>query len=561
MVQPTPAQDKIRTHEGLSLLVIAPAGCGKTEALALRIHGLIQREAVVAPRKILVTTFSNRARDNIRERLKGYLPVAQLRDRVTISNFHGLSARIIRAHAEVIGLDPAMTLPENNWVGDQCRKRGLQFKASSAAQKLLRDIKQDPVDDAEVEDQLAESGNVHALEIEQLRQHESRLTYDDLPRLAELILQDDTVARLYRHHFAAVVVDEFQDLTPQQLRIINRIGHDKTTYAGDLAQGIYSFAGSRPAEIDQAVRAECNEIVEFSDSHRSSPAVLSMVNALAPLTGGQHLSSAVPESWPGEGLAGIVAFPDAEEEAAWALKFSKAVLARAPQHRIGIISRLTSRRRFVDAALAASDLSFHRWDDGVLDTDTARSIKSMLSQFDTAAFVKATDRLGFLRDAANLENVQDPSGREALTDALTWCHDLLATGLSPTEVKSRIRVGDDTTLINASGVHLLTGHVGKGQQFDWVVVIGAEEGSIPDFRATTEEAVSEEARVLSVMISRARHGALVLHAGAVPAASTGVSYSKRGSQFLHALRKSNPYDRQGVVQWLKAGDWSALGAR
>ncbi|ALN14477.1 UvrD-helicase domain-containing protein [Acidipropionibacterium acidipropionici] len=75
---------------------------------------------------------------------------------------------------------------------------------------------------------------------------EKRLTYDDLPRVAELLLNDDAVASLYRNHFSAVIVDEFQDLTPQQLRIVNRIGLGKTTYAGDLAQGIYSFAGAQP---------------------------------------------------------------------------------------------------------------------------------------------------------------------------------------------------------------------------------------------------------------------------------------------------------------------------
>ena len=41
-------------------------------------------------------------------------------------------------------------------------------------------------------------------------------------------------------------------------------------------------------------------------------------------------------------------------------------------------------------------------------------------------------------------------------------------------------MGDDTTLITVPGVHLLTGHIGKGQQFDWVIVIGAEEGCIPN---------------------------------------------------------------------------------
>lgn len=123
MVSPTPKQLEIRDAQALDLLVVAPAGCGKTEALALRIQGLLQRGDVAAPKKILVTTFSNRARDNIKERLRSYMAPAVIRDRVTVVNFHGLAARLIRAHANVIGLSDELILPENDWVGEQLRQR------------------------------------------------------------------------------------------------------------------------------------------------------------------------------------------------------------------------------------------------------------------------------------------------------------------------------------------------------------------------------------------------------------------------------------------------------
>src|ERR1035437_4038584 len=97
MVTPTPKQLEIRDTRSLNLLVVAPAGCGKTEALALRIQGLLQRGDVAAPQKILVATFSNRARDNLKERLRSYLAPSLMRDRVSIMNFHGLAARLVRA--------------------------------------------------------------------------------------------------------------------------------------------------------------------------------------------------------------------------------------------------------------------------------------------------------------------------------------------------------------------------------------------------------------------------------------------------------------------------------
>jgi DNA helicase II / ATP-dependent DNA helicase PcrA len=139
MFRPTRSQLRIRDHESLDLVVVAPAGCGKTEALALRLAGFIQRGTITYPHRVLVTTFSNRARDNIRDRLRTHLPPNMMRDRVSVSNFHGLAARIFRAHATVIGLNPEMQIPESDWVGEQCRSRRLHYKVAAEVQEVLRE--------------------------------------------------------------------------------------------------------------------------------------------------------------------------------------------------------------------------------------------------------------------------------------------------------------------------------------------------------------------------------------------------------------------------------------
>jgi len=562
VITPTQAQIRIRDHEDLDLLIVAPAGCGKTEALAMRIDGMLRRGVAARGQRLLVTTFSNRARDNVRERLAQYVPAAIVGDRISVANFHGLAARIYRAHANVIELDASVPIPENDWVGDQCRSRRLQYKVSGVVQDLLRMTKQDALTDSQVEERLRASGNQIALEIEQQRVAERRLTYDDLPRLAELILRNDEVAALYCHHFAAVVVDEFQDLTPQQLRIVNSIALGRTTYAGDLAQGIYSFAGAKPAEIHHRIKAECRTEIKFSDSHRSSPAVLGMLNALSEHTGGVRLQAADPDSWPGGGLAGGLGYATAADEAQAIVRFCRYLLSNAPTQRIGVLARTggKARRRFVDAAMSESDLPHHRWDDGVLDTDTAKITKAVLSRLDLRDFHDAADPLVYLRELADLEAVQDPSTRDALASALNWCCDLLHQGEEPTTIHLRIRVGDAATLLSIPGVHLLTGHIGKGQQFDWVVILGAEDGCIPDFRAQDDpDLLAEEARIFSVMISRARHGCIVSYAGEVPAAS-GVPYRKEPSRYWEPLAGSF-LTADGINHWFASAAWALIAAR
>src|SRR4051794_29037186 len=99
-----------------------------------------------------------------------------------------------------------------------------------------------------------------------------------------------------------------------------------------------------------------------------------MVNALSAITRGTALTPAKPTSWPQGGLAAQIIFTTPDAEAGWALKCPRFLLASAPNHRIGVIARTASRRRFVDAVVEGSDLPSYRWDDGVLDTDTARIV-------------------------------------------------------------------------------------------------------------------------------------------------------------------------------------------
>lgn len=560
MITPTDTQKRIRDHESLALLIVAPAGCGKTETLAMRIAGLVAGPHVRAPRRVLATTFTNRSKDNLRSRLRDYVPAARLRDRVTVSNLHGLAARIIRAHGNVIGIDPAIELPESDWIGEQLHQLGLQGKAKDAVMDILRTTKQQALSDDQVAVALDGHGNRTAVALERKRITENRATYDDLLRYAELILANDAVADLYRNHFGAVVVDEYQDLTPQQLRVLTRIGEGRITFAGDLAQGIYGFAGAKPAEIDAAVREVAEDIIEFCESHRSSPAVIDFVNSLNPITGGQDLQCADSASWPNGGVAALTTFSTVDTEAAYITRLVQGILDRAPNHRVGIISRVKSRLRFIDPAVEATGRPLYRWEDGVLDTDTAKLVRALLRRLDVGAIATVNDKLTHLRDLAAIDRVEEPDTRKALVDALGWVLDRLNEGLTPSQVAARIRVGDETTLLNAPGIHLLSGHVGKGQQFDWVVVVGAEDGNIPFFLAQSQLEKLEEARILSVMLSRARHGAFVTYTRNVPTIA-GAPRDRDLSPLWSSLQTSGALTGLAITEWLNGADWDGIANR
>ncbi len=263
--RPTARQMEIRNAPELGLLITAPAGCGKTEALALRVRGLIDREEVEYPRRALILTFTNRARENVADRLLEHLSTEEVRRFVTVHNFHGLAARIIKSHGNTIGLDDEWTLPEGDWVAQECRARNLPWQQSALVKSHLQQAKLLTCTDDGIADELQKIGHPLTILIEQKRRDERRLTYDDLPRLADLILGVEAVADLYQEHFRIAIVDEFQDLTLQQLRIVQRICSGRTTYAGDLAQGIYSFTGASPSAVLTSIRREVDREITFSE--------------------------------------------------------------------------------------------------------------------------------------------------------------------------------------------------------------------------------------------------------------------------------------------------------
>lgn len=554
MKEPSQSQQRVLDEERLSLLIKAPAGCGKTEAMAMRVEGLLARRQVEPPRRILLLSFSNRARDNLRNRVIDRIGRPAYVRSIQSHNLHGLSDRIVRAHGNTISLDVGQTAAGSQWLDRQLKDWTSSYKHRRAVSDQLHSAKLAGNDDKMLLDILGALVDPTALQIEGLRQKERVLTYDDLPRYAELILANDAVAGLYANHFGAILVDEFQDLTPQQLRIVQAIGRQKTTYAGDLAQGIYSFTGASPAVVQAVIEREVQATVEFTESYRSSPAVLSIVNALAPRVGAQVLTCAVPENWPGGGLAAGSVFEDTDDEALWVVDRCRQILAHSDRQRIGVISRIDSRRKTLDHLVAQSgDLPSHNWKDPVHDVEVARLVRSSLARIGTVSEHSLDHYHRSLWDATDNVFRLDPELAERLDDAFGWVSDLLASSVSTTEISSRIRTDGAEELTSAPGIHLLNGHVGKGQQFDWVFVLGVEEETIPYWAAKSDSELDEEARILSVMVSRARHGVLMTRVRTLQVGN-GPTKTPARSRFIECLGIAGVELRSaaGAEAWLGA---------
>lgn len=518
MVVPNPQQQALARQPVTNVLAIAPAGCGKTEALALRCEAVLARREVMPPKKILALTFSNKARSNLATRMERAIGRAW-REYVTVTNFHGLGARVIRAHGTSLSIAPETLLPPHEgWRKQQMRELGvIDYDAVDSFERALSFAKRGLFDDGEVISRMRSSGNRAALEFEERLQTERRLDHDDVIRHGARLLQLPEIQRLYRSHFGMAVVDEVQDLSLLQFGMVRAVGGDGVTYAGDPAQGIYAFAGAEPEAVFHEIHDLEPEVVEFNLSYRSAPAVLDLVNAVASLMDATELECADPDEWPDPGHVISLERGDTVAEAS-AVVALVADLLEDPAMTVGIVGRRGSRSKDIRQAAENSGIDLEDWS----KPTHVPPVAELISRFAREALgcegtpTEAIDRLEELCQAA-----VEPVDVETRTELSIACEDLrsmVADGASPTEAIESCRQSPAPDSPVAPGVHLLTGHKGKGQEFDWVFVLGLEKGHIPDFRNTSDVELAEELRVLHVMTSRARTGVVFTYSRHTPTA-------------------------------------------
>lgn len=494
------------TSEEDHLLIIAPPGCGKTEVLAHRaahqIHLLEDNQ------RVLALTFTKRARSNLEERLRSVLGQARARRKIVVRNLHGFATQIVLAHGRTAGLDmKSLELPKTSTLRKAMEAAGGSGPALYDAERMLADIKRGPLSDAEVlaavQEQQFGQAAVLAEKVERSRQEANQLHYDDLLRHAQRLLGIPAVARLYQAHFGAVLVDEFQDLSLQQLDLALLGCSSRRTFAGDPLQGIYSWAGAAPAQVEDEIKRVCGEPLRLRESYRSSPKVLETVNSVSEqVDTGSSLVSAQSERWPGRGCSAALVLQDRAAEAELLTRLAGSILSQVPEASIGVIARAGWRRDDIDAAFAQEKaFPVRRWDLAIDDPGTASLIQSTVAALPRGASI-AEARLAVL-DAVDPADVDT---RELVDDSFNTLEKSDAT-TARAAVRS-IRLADTTQSIGP-GIHLLNAHTGKGQQFDWVFVVGVEEGHLPGKRNSQGAALAEEQRVLLVMLSRARHGVVV----------------------------------------------------
>jgi DNA helicase-2/ATP-dependent DNA helicase PcrA len=284
-----PSQRDAVTHRGGPLVVLAGAGSGKTRVITHRIAHLIEADGV-EPASIAALTFTNRAADEMRERVRRLLASRgdERADDVILSTFHSLGARILRRYGHRIGLDRDFSILDQRDQADLLRDtlertgRNVDRSQRRAWQSYIERSKNRAVTPEEAraqaatDDELARAA-VYA-DYQQLARERNCADFGDLLLgCLELFRDDASLAREYGERWQHLMVDEFQDTNPAQYEWLEHLTtvHRNLVVVGDDDQSIYRWRG---ADIGNILNFESDypsaDVVRLERNYRSSQLIL-----------------------------------------------------------------------------------------------------------------------------------------------------------------------------------------------------------------------------------------------------------------------------------------------
>ena len=276
-------------------LVIAGAGSGKTRAITYRVAYLIEQG--VAPARIMLATFTNRAAREMLRRVEA-LTGGDVR-RVWGGTFHRIGNLILRRHAASIGFDSNYTILDGEDARDLIAtcvdEAGIDTRARRFPKaEILIDIvsfatnTDQPIGDVVArrysQFELLSSQIERVDRIYQERKRERNLMdYDDLLlNWKRLLIERAEVANLYAEQFEHILVDEFQDTNKLQSEIVDLLAvrHRNVMVVGDDAQAIFAWRGAEWTNIYEfPKRYPEARTFRLETNYRSTPEILSVANA------------------------------------------------------------------------------------------------------------------------------------------------------------------------------------------------------------------------------------------------------------------------------------------
>ncbi|MBF6543798.1 ATP-dependent DNA helicase UvrD2 [Nocardia brasiliensis] len=557
--------------------VLAGAGTGKTRTITHRIAHLVSAGHVKAD-QVLAVTFTARAAGELRGRLRA-LGLGGDANQVQARTFHAAALRQLKYFwPQVVGDVPWRLIDGKFPIVAQAANRAGLSSATDSVRDLLSEIEWAKASLIAPEDYPAAAARQRreppydALRVAEVYAGYEKLKatpdgllldFDDLLLHTAAALEDyPAVADEFRGRYRSFVVDEYQDVTPLQQRVLDAwLGdRDDLTVVGDANQTIYSFAGATPSYLlDFSRRFPDATVIRLERDYRSTPQVVSLANRVIGVARGRIAGTRLQliGQRPDGPEPVFAEYDDGPAEASAVGKSIKRLIeAGTPAAEIAVLYRINAQSESYEQALTELGIPYQvRGGEGFFSRPEVRQAVTVLRQAAARDDLPAASRSG----AALVTLVRavlapvgltatEPAGAQArekwsslvalvrLTEELVDHDDELDLPGLLRELAARAEARHPPTV---QGVTLASLHAAKGLEWDAVFLVGLADGTMPiahvlesDGKVADEAALEEERRLLYVGVTRAREH---LQLSWALAWGEGKRRTRRRSRFLNGL--------------------------
>lgn len=274
------------------LLILAGAGSGKTRVLTHRIAYLIEEHQVL-PYHILALTFTNKAANEMRERVNNIIEYGA--GSIWVSTFHSTCVRILRRFIDHLGYDNAFTIydsdDQKSLMKDICKQLNIDTKKYKERTFLntISSAKDELKTPEQYADEVAKEynkkifGRVYKEYQKRLKQNNA-LDFDDLIMLTvQLFRQNAEILNHYQERFPFILVDEYQDTNTAQFTLLSLLAsrYQNLCVVGDDDQSIYRFRG---ANIHNILNFEkifpATKVIRLEQNYRSTKNILAAASGV-----------------------------------------------------------------------------------------------------------------------------------------------------------------------------------------------------------------------------------------------------------------------------------------
>jgi DNA helicase-2/ATP-dependent DNA helicase PcrA len=505
--------------------VIAGAGTGKTRAITHRI-AYAAAIGTMDPSKVLALTFTARAAGEMRTRLRS-LGVPTVAARTVHSA--ALKQLIYFWPTVFGGRTPDLMNSKTPFLTEAVNRADLTGEIRVASRETMRDIATEiewakvsqvaPIDyldqvNARQMKPRVKAEHIAAIYVayESLKKQELAIDFEDVLLLTSAMLEQERVVReRVQDQYRYFTVDEYQDISPIQQRLINAwLGSRKDIcVVGDPAQTIYSFAGATPVFLNTFTqRFPEAEVIRLSTGYRSTPEITFAANALLRNSSmGQELTASNDH-----GLhPSVDGYKDESGEIAGILSQITTLLSEgtAPQE-IAILARTNSQLKGVERAMNSKGLPYQ-----------VRSTERFFERQDVRDFLKQVRQASVLptEGATWIDELRTIAQPYLTGESIDGIAALLHLGreldgddgFTPKTLRGFLREVEDRVTQNNPPtmpvVTLATLHAAKGLEWERVFLMGASEGILPletGSTGTSDAVVAEERRLFYVGMTRAK---------------------------------------------------------